>query len=169
MLVTFYLFAVAAVAFASGVLLFRSPIYCALSLVASFFCLGGIYVMMNAEFVAMIQVLVYAGAIMVLFLFVIMLFNTSQDSGRPLKVSFRRVLAVGVTAGLIAQISGLFLSDVTYGPKDIYSVEKVTEIGSIATIGHLLYGEFVLPFEIISIMLLVAVVGAVVIAKRRLN
>ncbi|GIT62860.1 MAG: hypothetical protein Ct9H300mP21_04060 [Pseudomonadota bacterium] len=81
MLTIFYIFAVLSVIGALGVLFLRNPIHCALSLVGTFFCLGAIYVMLNAEFVAVIQVLVYAGAIMVLFLFVLMLLS-SKDSER---------------------------------------------------------------------------------------
>ena len=80
MLTLFYIFAAISIICAFGVLFMRNPIHCALMLVGTFFCLGGIYVMLNAEFVAVIQVLVYAGAIMVLFLFVLMLLSTNEPS-----------------------------------------------------------------------------------------
>ena len=168
MLLAFYLFAAVAVAGALGVLVCRSPVYSAMSLVCSFFCLGGIYVLLNAEFVAVIQILVYAGAILVLFLFVIMLLNIAPE-GESYKLTIPLVIAFGIALGLLAQISGLFLSHIEYGPKDVYTVEAISEEGSIGLIGRLLYGEYVLPFEAISILLLVAVIGAVIIGKRRLN
>lgn len=172
MLLAFYIFATVAVVSALGVLLCRNPIYSAMSLVVTFFSLGGIYILMNAEFVAVIQILVYAGAILVLFLFVIMLLNVRpQDKGEKLTPQKIITGLVGgaVTIGLLAQIIGLFQSDLQYGPKDVYTVEAVTAEGSIGVIGRLLYGEYVLPFEVISILLLVAVIGAVLIAKRRLH
>ncbi len=168
MLLIFYIFAAVSVASAMGVLICRSPVYSALSLVCSFFCLGGIYVLMNAEFVAVIQILVYAGAILVLFLFVIMLLNIAPE-GEAFRINLPTLIAFGITIGLLFQMLGLFLGDIQYGPKDVYTAEAVAEEGSIGLIGRLLYGEFVLPFEAISILLLVAVIGAVIIGKRRLN
>ncbi len=168
MLFMFYLFVTASVAGALGVLAFRNPVYSAMSLVSTFFCLGVIYIMLNAEFVAVIQVLVYAGAIMVLFLFVIMLLNI-RPSGESIKIDLTKFLAAGLTIGILSQLIGLFLSPLQFGPSDSFSAEAVAEEGSIAVIGRLLYGEYVLPFEIIAILLLVAVIGAVVIGKRRFN
>ncbi|MBF0286226.1 MAG: NADH-quinone oxidoreductase subunit J [SAR324 cluster bacterium] len=168
MLFTFYLFAVIAVASSLGVLICRNPIYSAMSLVCTFFCLGVIYILLNEEFVAVIQILVYAGAILVLFLFVIMLLNITPD-GELFRLNIPKVIGIGITIGFLAQIIGLFLSGLQYGPKDIYTVEKLTEEGSIAVIGRLLYGEYVLPFEVVSLLLLVAVIGAVIIGKRRLD
>lgn len=168
MLLTFYLFAVVAVVSSFGVLAFRNPVYSAMSLVCTFFCLGGIYVLLNVEFVAVIQILIYAGAILVLFLFVIMLLNIAP-AGESFRLSLPKIIAVGITLGLLFQIIGLFLSHIQYGPKDIYTAEVIAEEGSIGIIGELLYGEYVLPFEAVSILLLVAVIGAVIIGKRRLN
>lgn len=168
MLVAFSLFAVVAVLSSLGVLFFRNPIYSALSLVFTFFCLGGIYILLNAEFVAVIQVLIYAGAILVLFLFVIMLLNITPQ-GESFRLSLPKLVAIGISVGLLFQIIGLFLGSIQYGPKDIYTPEVVDEKGSIGLIGELLYGEYVLPFEAVSILLLVAVIGAVIIGKRRLN
>ncbi|MBF0278669.1 MAG: NADH-quinone oxidoreductase subunit J [SAR324 cluster bacterium] len=168
MLLTFYILGTVSVLSALGVLVCRSPVYSAMSLVCSFFCLGGIYILMNVEFVAVIQILVYAGAILVLFLFVIMLLNI-VPTGESVRFNLPVLIAFGIAVGLFAQISGLFLGDIQFGPKDVYTAEAISEEGSIGLIGRLLYGEFVLPFEAISILLLVAVIGAVIIGKRRLN
>ena len=94
MLTLFYIFAAISIICAFGVLFMRNPIHCALMLVGTFFCLGGIYVMLNAEFVAVIQVLVYAGAIMVLFLFVLMLLSTNEPSQVAVKWDAAKMLAV---------------------------------------------------------------------------
>jgi len=168
MLTIFYIFAVLSVLGALGVLFLRNPIHCALSLVGTFFCLGAIYVMLNAEFVAVIQVLVYAGAIMVLFLFVLMLLS-SKDSERYVnKWSVGKILAGLLSLGIFIQIAGLFTANVLQlGSKGEYPLVVVEEVGSITLIGRLLFTDYILSFEIIAILLLVAVIGAVVIAKRR--
>jgi len=165
MLTIFYIFAVLSVLGALGVLFLRNPIHCALSLVGTFFCLGAIYVMLNAEFVAVIQVLVYAGAIMVLFLFVLMLLS-SKDSEQY--VNKWSVGAGLLSLGIFIQIAGLFTAnELQLGSKGEYPLEVVEEVGSITLIGRLLFTDYILSFEIIAILLLVAVIGAVVIAKRR--
>ncbi len=170
MLTIFYIFAALSFFGALGVLFLKNPIHCALSLVGTFFCLGSIYVMLNAEFVAVIQVLIYAGAIMVLFLFVLMLL-----SPRDMKMSLNnwtagKILAGLLSIGIFAQIVFLFSgNDLKIGPKGEYPIEIVEEIGSIALIGRLLFTEYILSFEIIVILLLVAVIGAVVIAKKKFN
>ena len=170
MLILFYLFATISVICALGVLFMKNPFHCALMLVGTFFCLGGIYVMLNAEFVAVIQVLVYAGAIMVLFLFVLMLLSTNEPSQVAVKWDVGKMLAVVVTLGIFIQVASVFSDgSMMLGEKGGYPLEKIEEIGSITLIGQLLFTEYVLPFEIISILLLVAVIGAVVIAKRRFN
>ena len=168
MLTIFYVFASLSVLGALGVLFLRSPIHCALSLVGTFFCLGAIYVMLNAEFVAVIQVLVYAGAIMVLFLFVLMLLSSKDDEKYVNKWSIGKFLAGLLTLWIFVQIASLFTADeLQLGPKGAYPIEIVEEIGSVALIGRLLFTDYILSFEIIAILLLIAVIGAVVIAKRR--
>ena len=152
------------------ILLLRNPIHCALSLVGTFFCLGSIYVMLNAEFVAVIQVLVYAGAIMVLFLFVLMLLSSKKLDQNTKKWSIEKILAGLLTLGIFLKIASLFtMGELKLGPKGTYPLEVIEEIGSITLIGRLLFTEYILSFEIIAVLLLVAVIGAVVIAKRRFN
>lgn len=168
MLTIFYIFAVLSVIGAFGVLFLKNPIHCALSLVSTFFCLGAIYVMLNAEFVAVIQVLIYAGAIMVLFLFVLMLLSSRDTEQLSNKWTTGKILAGLLSLGIFAQIAYLFTDkELQLGTKGEYPIEVVEEIGSIALIGRLLFTDYILSFEIIVILLLVAVIGAVVIAKRR--
>ena len=170
MLTIFYIFAALSVFGALGVLLLKNPIHCALSLVGTFFCLGSIYVMLNAEFVAVIQVLIYAGAIMVLFLFVLMLLSSKDTDMPSRKLTIGNILACLLSLGIFFQISFLFTGNkLILGPKGEYPIEVVEEIGSIALIGRLLFTDYILPFEIIAILLLVAVIGAVVIAKRKFH
>jgi NADH-quinone oxidoreductase subunit J len=168
MLIIFYIFAALSILGALGVLFLRNPIHCALSLVGTFFCLGSIYVMLNAEFVAVIQVLVYAGAIMVLFLFVLMLLSSKTSEQNTNKWPIGKILAGLLSLGIFVKIASLFtMGDMQLGPKGAYPIEVLEEVGSISLIGRLLFTDYILSFEIIAILLLVAVIGAVVIAKRR--
>ena len=170
MLTIFYIFAGLSVLGALGVLFLKNPIHCALSLVGTFFCLGSIYVMLNAEFVAVIQVLIYAGAIMVLFLFVLMLLSSRDTGMLSNKWTVGKILAGLLSLGIFVQIAYLFTgNELKLGTKGEYPIEVVEEIGSIALIGRLLFTDYILSFEIIVILLLVAVIGAVVIAKRKFH
>ncbi len=170
MLIIFYIFAALSILGGLGVLFLRNPIHCALSLVGTFFCLGSIYVMLNAEFVAVIQVLVYAGAIMVLFLFVLMLLSSKTSDQNTNKWPIGKILAGLLSFGIFVKIASLFtMGDLQLGPKGAYPLEVVEEVGSISLIGRLLFTDYILSFEIIAILLLVAVIGAVVIAKRRFH
>jgi NADH-quinone oxidoreductase subunit J len=137
-----------------------------MSLVGSFFSLAAVYVMMQAEFVAVIQVLVYAGAIMVLFLFVLMLLSLRDEGPSFIRWSVGKVFAVVIAFGIWAQLA-LVLGQ--HDPEALVPqiVSSGEEVDSIKLIGQLLFTEYLLPFEAISLLLLVAVIGAVVIAKRR--
>jgi NADH-quinone oxidoreductase subunit J len=134
--------------------------------VGSFFSLAAVYVMMQAEFVAVIQVLVYAGAIMVLFLFVLMLLSLRDEGPSFIRWSVGKVLAAVIAFGIWAQLA-LVLGQ--HDPEALVPqiVSSGEEVDSIKLIGQLLFTEYLLPFEAISLLLLVAVIGAVVIAKRR--
>ena len=169
MLIAFYIVAFLAVASALNVLILRSPVYCAISLVGTFFFLGIVFILLNNEFVAAVQILVYAGAIMVLFLFVIMLLNLRPDAAPvSLKFGISKILGIGLTVGILAQLVGVFSSSkAKLGPLGEYTTERVAEEGSLQIIGGLLFKEFVLPFEVISVLLMVSVIGAVVLAKKR--
>ncbi|MEE8395397.1 MAG: NADH-quinone oxidoreductase subunit J [bacterium] len=168
MVIAFYILAFLTVGSAFAVLLLRSPVYCALSLVACFFFLAAIFVLLNQEFVAAIQILIYAGAIMVLFLFVIMLLNLKAEGPFAPRPRVPQILGIVLSAGLLAQLVGLFSDPkALLGPSGTYTAERVTEEGSIEIIGRLLFVDYVLPFEVISVLLMVSVMGAVVLAKRR--
>ncbi len=169
MLIAFYILAFLTVASALNVLFLRSAVYCALSLVATFFFLGILFIMLNQEFVAAIQILVYAGAIMVLFLFVIMPLNLRPGTA-PVNMRFGivKILGIGLTAGILAQLIGVFGSPLAkLGPMGEFTEERIAEEGSLSIVADLLFKEFVLPFEVISILLMVSVMGAVVLAKKR--
>ncbi len=159
--ILFYLFAVLTVVAAAGVIAARSPIYSAMSLVGTFFCLAGIYVLLLAHTIAVLQVMVYAGAIMVLFLFVIMLLSLGEAVG-PSKVTFPRVVG-GLTAAALFFPSP-FPSSTRSSPSTRL---RSASFGTLQSIGAQLYTQWLAPFEAVSLLLLVAMVGAVVVAKSR--
>ncbi|MBW2504618.1 MAG: NADH-quinone oxidoreductase subunit J [Deltaproteobacteria bacterium] len=160
----FYL--VAFVTLVSGLLVIRcqSPVNSALALVNTFFCLAVFYVMLHAPFMAAIQIMVYAGAIMVLILFVIMLLNLGTES--------RQRYTRGVVWSSIASLLMLIVATVTIktgqvtGAEGEITAHTVKSVGHTELIGRTMFTEFLLPFEIASILLLVAIVGAVVLAKK---
>jgi NADH-quinone oxidoreductase subunit J len=160
----FYLFGVLAIISAVTFVTRRSPVAAALWLVNTMFCLAALYVMMDAQFIGAIQVLVYAGAIMVVFLFVVMLLNLGHASDVTDVMSGKTRLAAGI-AGLLflAEVFVLWKDD---APAPAAPVEPL-EPGVIAQVAAPLFRDYLLAFEITSVLLLAAIVGAVVLAKRR--
>ena len=161
MAILFYIFAAVTVLAALNMVLQRTPVYSALSLIVVLCSLAVVYLLLGAEFMAVIQVIVYAGAIMVLFVFVIMLLNAGHE-----KPSHRSRLAKWLGAPLI----GAFLVEMLmviwdqFPPTSAASPAPLD--GSPVAIGHLLFRNYVLPFEVTSVLILVAVLGAVVLAKK---
>ena len=166
--ILFYVFAALALAGAMGVVAGRNPVASLLSMVL---CLGSvavIYVLLEAHFLAAVQVIVYAGAIMVLFLFVIMLLNLGHDYKPDLRVTLWLIIPVAVSGALFAflarQLRG---ADVPLDTSGQAVDALVAEYGAIGAIARPLYTDWVVPFEITGILLLVAIVGALVLAKKR--
>ncbi|HXC93717.1 MAG TPA: NADH-quinone oxidoreductase subunit J [Geobacteraceae bacterium] len=165
---TLFFLIVAAIAVISSLLVItnKNPINSALSLIMTFFCLATLYVMLEAPFMAAIQVIVYAGAIMVLIVFVIMLLNIrSESGGRTAHARF-----MGVATGLLLLVlTGCLLAknSLTSVKGDIDSA-MIAKVGHTELIGKSLFTDFLLPFEITSILLLVAIVGAVVLSKKKI-
>jgi len=165
---TLFFLIVAAIAVISSLLVVtnKNPINSALSLIMTFFCLATLYVMLEAPFMAAIQVIVYAGAIMVLIVFVIMLLNIrSESGGRTAHARF-----MGVATGLLLMVltgSLLAKSSLSSVGGSIDSA-MIAKVGHTELIGRSLFTDFLLPFEITSILLLAAIVGAVVLSKKKL-
>ena len=157
-------FAALLVACSLMVILHKSPVTSALFLVLAFCSLAGIYLLLHAEFVAMVQIIVYAGAIMVLFLFVIMYLNLKRDVEHGVHIALRR--GVGWTLGIVLFVEGWVLLARRWAPGPLAS-DPAAPIGNTQAIGQELYTRYLFPFEITSMLLLVAMVGAVVIAKGR--
>lgn len=161
----FFLLATLAVAASIGMLVARSPVSSALWLVLTMFCIAGLYLTLNAAFIGVVQILVYAGAIMVLFLFVIMLLNLSalpelEDIEWTSGAAF--VLGIGILSQLLYMVALEFDLGV-----DPVSAEQAATSGSAETLGVVLYTRYALHLEVAAILLLAATVGAVMLAQRR--
>jgi NADH-quinone oxidoreductase subunit J len=162
----FYLFGALAVIASLLVIAQRNPVYSVLLLIASFGALSGLYVLLDAPFVAAIQIIVYAGAIMVLFLFVVMLLNAPHEDTqaderthpmlRPGPMRFGAVLALGLIAELVWALTRSM-------PSSTFPGNPVT---SVQAIGRSLFTEYAFQFEVTSVLILVAMVGAVLMARR---
>ncbi len=163
-MIGFIILAVILVASALGVLLFREPVHVALSLVATFLALAVTYLTLDAHFLAAIQVIVYTGAIMVLFLFVIMLLNV--QTGAPTR-RFRLLPAAvfGVTLLMLAVIGVTALLEPQQLP-DAATVEASLGGGSPAMIGEILFTDYVLAFQLVGVLLLTGIIGAVSLVQR---
>ncbi|MCC6649624.1 MAG: NADH-quinone oxidoreductase subunit J [Candidatus Eisenbacteria bacterium] len=154
------------IATALMVVLHKNPVTSALFLVLSFTSLAGIYLLLQAEFIGMVQIIVYAGAIMVLFLFVIMYLNLQHDVEKGAQIAVRRGIGWMVGA-LMLLFAGLIVRNGGFSPGPVQAVPPSLEGGNAQAIGRVLYSRFLFPFEITSILLLVAMVGAIVMIKGR--
>jgi NADH-quinone oxidoreductase subunit J len=168
-LVLFFIFAALCVGGAINLLVQKHPISSALSLIVVMGSLALIYLLLGAEFVAAVQVIVYAGAVMVLFVFVIMLLNAGEEERLPHGSRVATMLGVpaliiglGITAALVSHVTGL--DRVAIGGPMIMEGRDV--FGNPQAVGHLLFRDYLLPFEVTSVLILIAIMGAVVLARR---
>jgi NADH-quinone oxidoreductase subunit J len=169
--ILFYVFAIGALVAAVQVVLRRNPIYGAVSLVGSFFFLAGIYVLLSAHLIAILQIIVYAGAVMVLFVFVIMLLNLKDEELGEVRITFWKgvgLLAVIVAVGILDWRAIGPAYPETGPARDNAVLMAAQGFGGVKAVGRTLYLASVLPFEVTSLLLLVAVVAAVVVAKGKI-
>lgn len=159
--ILFWLLTVTAISCALGVILSRNPVNSVLFLILTFFSISGHYILMNAQFLAIVNIIVYAGAIMVLFLFVIMLMNLNADV-EPQKS--RLVQFAGIISGGILFLVILAALKETRTNPDFN--RSSSQIGLIKNLGKTLFQNYVLPFEISSVLFLSAMIGAMVIGKK---
>jgi NADH-quinone oxidoreductase subunit J len=159
----FFLLATVAVVSAIGMLVARSPVYSALWLVLNLFCVAGLYLTMNATFIGVIQILVYAGAIMVLFLFVIMLLNLSALP-RLEEINWKMVVAFVLGVVVLAQLLYVIASGFDL---PMESMGATAETGSAERLGLELYSRYALHIQVAAVLLLAATVGAVMLAQRQ--
>jgi NADH-quinone oxidoreductase subunit J len=179
--VAFWITAVVAVVTGLNVIFQRNPIYCALFLVANFFCLAVFYLLLNAQFLAAVQIIVYAGAIMVLFLFVITLLSPGREETGDDPLAVYRIPALIMGVALAAVMSVLLATNDLRGAVDMSGVTVDGScpaplpnhtgggLGCVTTIGDRLFSTYLFPFEVTSFLLLVALLGSVVLAKRKIS
>ena len=165
--VLFISLAVLSVASAIMMVTRRSPISSALFLILNFFTVSGLYLLLRAQFIAIIQVLVYMGAIMVLFLFVIMLLNLQDERKLTEKFSYKKITAVLLSIFLFCLL-GFTLYFGFEGKFKVMSDQALT-LGTAETLGAELFTNYSFPFELASFLLLAAIVGAVVLAKKKFD
>lgn len=160
--ILFYVFAGFAIACAISMVYHRNPLYSAISLVGVFIALSCMYVTLAAPFIAIVQVLIYAGAIMVLVVFVIMLLNLDEDK-RESRLNYLYAVGGGLGLILLAQTFFVFYA-VMRAPQQ--SVNEAETAGKTLSIGQAMYTEYLLPVEIVGVMLLMAIIGGVVMSRR---
>ena len=167
--ILFNIFAVLAVLSALLVVvnpLSRSPVTSAMFLVTTMISISGLFVLLNAYFLAAVQILVYAGAVMVLFLFVIMLLDVQETARRKL-----RIVSLVMGFASVGALFGVYKSSVEATYEDVEAVDEVV-VGSTEALARGLFSKdngFILPFEIVSILLLVAMIGAILLSKKELR
>ena len=164
--ILFILFGAVSLIGAIAVISFRHPIYSALSLIVTFFSQAGLFLLLGAHFVAAVQVIVYAGAIMVLFLFVIMLLNLGTLSVKG--AIGGKLKGFAIVLGILLAIEGIYIATNVLNNTAIASAQPATESPNTTTyeIGELLFSKYLLPFEVTSLILLAALIGVIVLVKR---
>lgn len=143
----------------------RSPVTSALYLIVNFFSISVIYLMLKAQFIAIIQILVYAGAIMVLFLFVIMLLSLQDETKLTENITYKKITSVLLGILLFATLSITVYFGFTGKYKTLNAIAESQ--GTVESVGKELYTTFSFPFELVSFVLIAAIVGAIVLAKKR--
>jgi NADH-quinone oxidoreductase subunit J len=157
----FFILSALTIISALGVLFAKNPMYSVLSLIACFFTVAGHYIMLNAQFLAIVHLIVYAGAIMVLFLFVVMLLNLNAETEphKTSKIKFAAVIAGGILFLTI-------IASLKAGIPGAYHLPVKSNIGLVEIIGQKLFTDYLLPFEVSSILFLSAMIGSVLLAKK---
>ena len=146
------------------VVAFRNPIYSVMALLVMFFHIAGLFVTLHAEFLAAVQLIVYAGAILVLYLFVVMLLNVKEDD------SYQRQVKLGLGLGLLAFTQVVYIVSTAGVPEEPVREKAAAAAvpGNTEMVGHALYTTYLFPFEVASLILLVAMIGAILLAKKGL-
>ena len=161
--VFFYTFTAIMVVAGLSVVFNRQPIYSVLSLLVVMFCLASLFVMLGAYFVAALQVLLYGGAVLVLFLFAIMLLNLAPEALARMRPFTLRTIGTVIALFLFLHLARLFLA----APAELPLSELPAPSGSVESIGRALFTTYLLPFELTSFLILAALIGAVTLAKQR--
>jgi NADH-quinone oxidoreductase subunit J len=144
----------------------RSPIHSAMFLVLNFICIAILYLLLNSQFIAIVQVMIYAGAIMMLVIFVIMLLNVEEEEKQKIHATPAKVIGVVLVLILFAQLIYGVGVHVLPGEWGEFTPERMAQIGDIKAVAGLLFTKFLFPFEVASILLLVGIIGAVILSKK---
>ena len=160
----FFMLAALSILSALFVVFSKNPIYSVLWLIVCFFSIAGHYVMLNAQFLAVVHIIVYAGAIMVLMLFTVMLLNLNKES-EPHKSLLLKGASI-ITGGMMMLVLLAAMRSTELGP---YAAPAVSDVGFVQKVGMKLFTDFLLPFEMTAVLFLGAMVGAVVLAKKEVN
>ena len=160
-LIIFFVLALLAIFAAVSLIVQRHPIHSALSLIVVMVALAGLYLLMGAEFVAAVQIIVYGGAIMVLFVFVIMLLNAEEEE----RTNFSK-LATFAGIPLALAVAGFIAAAIVRNTGSLPAAAPSGALTSTKTLSNLLFSDFVYPFELTSFLILVAILGAIVLAQR---
>jgi NADH-quinone oxidoreductase subunit J len=166
--IVFYALAAFILGFGVLVVTARNTVHCVLFLVANFLCVAVVYVLLGAEFLAVIQILVYAGGIVVLYLFVVMLVNLKRPPEAHSDPRRLTKLAFGMSAAVLLELGAIAVYSSRLPPTPIAPGPGMPVSGNTEEVGWLLYTSYLIPFEIASMLLLVAMIGAIVLAKREL-
>jgi len=163
----FWVFAPISVASAIGMLVMRNAVHAALFLVVNFFCLAVMYLLLDAPFLFAVQIIVYAGAIMVLFLFVIMLLGVDRDDDLRERLVAQRPLAIVLALAFVVEIFVAVRAGIGFATKAPEGFDAVNEGGNARALAEVLFRDYFLPFEITSILLIIAAIAAMVLAQRK--
>ena len=159
----FLVVAGAAIGSAFAMVFQRNPVMSAIALIVNFFCLALLYLLLEAQLLAALQIVVYTGAIMVLFIFVIMLLNLGDEQRLTERFDVKKIIGVSVAGGFLLEM--IYILAFSGGSVQTPLPES-GNLGTVESMGKALFGPFLLPFEITSLLLLAAIVGAVMLAKR---
>lgn len=157
---TFYALGLVAIVGAFVTIFARNAMYSVLALVTTFFAIAGIYLQLNAEFVAVVHIIVYAGAIMVLFLFVVMMLNLNN---LPVFSNNRTIRTLAALMGFV--IAGILIYGVSTTPLPAEATDA-SQPGTVKVLGKMLFNEYLLPFELTSVLLIATMVGVIVLTKK---
>jgi|Deesub1362B_J571_1020462.scaffolds.fasta_scaffold03177_3 NADH-quinone oxidoreductase subunit J len=165
--VLFAIFAIIAIASAVLVVAHKNPVYSAIFLIITFFCVAGFFFLLGAQFLGIVQIIVYAGAIMVLFLFVIMLLNLRREVRLPIGRPFQVVFGIAFVAVLVVQI--LFVIYQGFVSRPLPEGPTVpASLGSVEALGQALFTRYLFPFEVASVLLLAGIIGAIILGRKKL-
>jgi NADH-quinone oxidoreductase subunit J len=163
-LIFFLATATVAIGSALAMVLLRNPVMSAIALIVNFFCIALMYLLLQAQLLAVLQIVIYTGAIMVLVVFVIMLLNLGDEQRLSERYDLKKIVAAAAAFGFLLEMIFIF----GFFPTESGMHPEATNIGTVEQMGKALFSTFLLPFEITSLLLLAAIVGAVMLAKRKI-